>query len=110
MDKGLMSHYPECLMYVHLQSCKSALQVVTGKVSQHGRPHQVFDVGGTALDEETFNEYLEEMREHYTADKVSGGAPLPANRLRIGDRSTIYWVSDRLVPTMNEMIQSNYVF
>lgn len=27
-------------------------------------------MGETALDEDTFNEYLEEMREHYTADKV----------------------------------------
>ena len=28
-------------------------------------------MGETALDEDTFNEYLEEMKEHYTADKVS---------------------------------------
>jgi hypothetical protein len=28
-------------------------------------------MGETSLDEETFNEYLAEMREHYTADKVS---------------------------------------
>jgi hypothetical protein len=34
----------------------------------------VIDVGETALDEETFNEYLGEMRQHYTADKVSGEA------------------------------------
>lgn len=27
-------------------------------------------MGETAIDEETFNEYLEEMRQHYTADKV----------------------------------------
>lgn len=27
-------------------------------------------MGETAIDEETFNDYLEEMREHYTADKV----------------------------------------
>lgn len=29
-------------------------------------------MGETALNEDTFNEYLAEMREHYTADKVSG--------------------------------------
>ena len=27
-------------------------------------------MGETAIDEETFNEYLEEMMQHYTADKV----------------------------------------
>jgi hypothetical protein len=27
-------------------------------------------MGGTGIDEETFNEYLDEMRDHYTADKV----------------------------------------
>jgi hypothetical protein len=31
---------------------------------------QVINMGETALDEATFNEYLEEMKEHYTADKV----------------------------------------
>jgi hypothetical protein len=38
---------------------------------QHGNPHQILDMGETALDEDTFNEYLTEMRDHYTADKVS---------------------------------------
>ncbi|KAH9924254.1 DUF862-domain-containing protein [Epithele typhae] len=37
--------------------------------SHHGNPLHVVDVGETALDEETFNEYLEEMRDVYTADK-----------------------------------------
>lgn len=32
---------------------------------------QVINMGETALDEDTFNEYLEEMKDHYTADKVS---------------------------------------
>ena len=32
---------------------------------------QIINMGETALDEDTFNEYLEEMKEHYTADKVS---------------------------------------
>lgn len=31
---------------------------------------QIVDMGETALDEETFQEYLTEMRQHYTADKV----------------------------------------
>lgn len=31
---------------------------------------QVLDMGETALDEQIFEEYLVEMREHYTADKV----------------------------------------
>ncbi|KAI0755121.1 PPPDE putative peptidase domain-containing protein [Daedaleopsis nitida] len=37
--------------------------------SHHGTPLQVIDMGETALDEETFDEYLAEIREHYTADK-----------------------------------------
>jgi desumoylating isopeptidase 1 len=32
---------------------------------------QIVDMGETALDEETFQHYLSEIREHYTADKVS---------------------------------------
>jgi hypothetical protein len=28
-------------------------------------------MGETAIDEPTFQEFLDEMREHYTADKVS---------------------------------------
>jgi len=42
--------------------------------SHHGQPLQVVDLGETALDQETWEEYLEEMREHYTADKVRSGA------------------------------------
>ncbi|KAJ3574479.1 hypothetical protein NP233_g1745 [Leucocoprinus birnbaumii] len=38
--------------------------------SHHGQPLQVIDMGETGIDEETFQEYLDSMREHYTADKV----------------------------------------
>jgi hypothetical protein len=38
--------------------------------SHHGAPLQIVDLGETAIDEETFGEYLDEMRDHYTADKV----------------------------------------
>ncbi|OCH87713.1 DUF862-domain-containing protein [Obba rivulosa] len=37
--------------------------------SHHGRPLQIVDMGETAIDEETFQEYLTEMRQHYTAEK-----------------------------------------
>ncbi|KAF9525052.1 PPPDE putative peptidase domain-containing protein [Crepidotus variabilis] len=37
--------------------------------SHHGQPLQVIDMGETALDQDTFNDYLAEMRTHYTADK-----------------------------------------
>ncbi|KAI0056556.1 DUF862-domain-containing protein [Artomyces pyxidatus] len=37
--------------------------------SHHGQPLQIVDVGETDIDEQTFNEYLMEMRQHYTADK-----------------------------------------
>lgn len=37
--------------------------------SHHGTPLQIIDLGETEIDEETFNEYIEEMKESYTADK-----------------------------------------
>ncbi|KAJ8691196.1 hypothetical protein PTI98_010794 [Pleurotus ostreatus] len=37
--------------------------------SHHGTPLRVIDMGETSLDEATWNEYLDDMREHYTADK-----------------------------------------
>ncbi|GLB45458.1 putative DUF862-domain-containing protein [Lyophyllum shimeji] len=37
--------------------------------SHHGAPLQVINMGETSIDEATFNEYLTEMRDHYTADK-----------------------------------------
>ncbi|CAE6457816.1 unnamed protein product, partial [Rhizoctonia solani] len=39
--------------------------------SHHGRPLQIVDFGETAIDEVTFNDYLNEIREHYTADKAN---------------------------------------
>jgi hypothetical protein len=32
----------------------------------------MLDMGETAIDQDTFNEYLEEIKQYYTADKVSG--------------------------------------
>lgn len=37
--------------------------------SHHGSPLRIIDVGETSLDEQTFQEYLNEIKEHYTADK-----------------------------------------
>ncbi|THH11667.1 hypothetical protein EW145_g508 [Phellinidium pouzarii] len=37
--------------------------------SHHGEPLQVVDMGETAIDEDTFNDYLQEMSAVYTADK-----------------------------------------
>ncbi|KAF8517353.1 thioredoxin family protein [Hysterangium stoloniferum] len=37
--------------------------------SHHGTPLKVVDMGETAIDEGTFEEYLNEIRGHYTADK-----------------------------------------
>ncbi|KAJ3010466.1 hypothetical protein NUW54_g2473 [Trametes sanguinea] len=39
-------------------------------MSHHGKPLHIIDMGETSIDEETFDEYLAEMREHYTADKT----------------------------------------
>jgi hypothetical protein len=40
-------------------------------------------MGETALDQETFDEYLSNIREHYTADKVDSIC-LPCDRLTDG--------------------------
>ena len=47
--------------------------------AQHGQPMQIIDMGETALDEQIFEEYLAEMREHYTADKVCVSFLLPTS-------------------------------
>jgi hypothetical protein len=47
---------------------------------QHGQPLKVIDMGETALDEQIFEEYLAEMRDHYTADKVYFILPRPFPR------------------------------
>lgn len=68
MDKGLTLLLQVDLMCVVL-SIKGRASVLS-VIVQHGTPLQAIDIGETALDEETFHEYLSEMREHYTADKV----------------------------------------
>ncbi|KZP01383.1 DUF862-domain-containing protein [Calocera viscosa TUFC12733] len=45
------------------------ISIVHPGTSHHGRPLQVVDMGTTQIDEETFMDYLGEMRSHYTADK-----------------------------------------
>ncbi|KAJ7212262.1 PPPDE putative peptidase domain-containing protein [Mycena pura] len=37
--------------------------------SHHGQPLQILDLGTTSIDQATWEEYLEDMRNHYTADK-----------------------------------------
>ena len=41
---------------------------------------QIVDMGETALDEETFQQYIAEIREHYTADKVSKSLSLDSSQ------------------------------
>lgn len=50
---------------------------------QHGSPLRILDMGETAIDEDTFNEYIAAMREHYTADKVRAYAKPPLNGLSL---------------------------
>lgn len=47
-------------------------------------------MGETALDEQTFQEYLAEMRIHYTADKVSCFKPSSEPSVDRETRSTIF--------------------
>lgn len=49
------------------------------QVKQHGSSLQINDMGETAIDEETFEEYLTIMRETYTANKVSVRAPVASS-------------------------------
>ncbi|KAG1749296.1 PPPDE putative peptidase domain-containing protein [Suillus lakei] len=37
--------------------------------SHHGSPLRVIDMGETSIDEQTFDEYLSQIKDHYTADK-----------------------------------------
>lgn len=37
--------------------------------SHHGSPLRIIDMGETSIDEQTFVEYLSQIKEHYTADK-----------------------------------------
>ncbi|KAI0685795.1 PPPDE putative peptidase domain-containing protein [Cerioporus squamosus] len=46
------------------------ISIVKPGQSHHGQPLQIIDMGETAIDEQTFDEYLAEIRDHYTADKV----------------------------------------
>ena len=59
---------------------------------QHGQPQQILDMGETALDEEVFEEYLTEMREHYTADKVCRKALLTQGPIAHFYSSITSWV------------------
>ncbi|EJU03248.1 DUF862-domain-containing protein [Dacryopinax primogenitus] len=45
------------------------ISVVSPGTSHHGRPLQILDMGLTHLDEGTFQEYIDELSSHYTADK-----------------------------------------
>ncbi|EIN12585.1 thioredoxin family protein [Punctularia strigosozonata HHB-11173 SS5] len=47
----------------------AGISITSPGMSHHGKPLQILDMGETSIDEDTFEEYLNEMREHYTADK-----------------------------------------
>lgn len=75
MVMALIKHVLENHTYAYRPSCLGLLQLLNIFIDQHGAPLQVIHIGETSIDEETFNEYLAEMRDHYTADKVSILAP-----------------------------------
>ncbi|KAG8910324.1 hypothetical protein FRC01_006394 [Tulasnella sp. 417] len=53
------------------------IQVVLPGQSHHGRPLKIEDMGETDLDEDTFWEYISEIQQEWTGDKVAftyGGA------------------------------------
>ena len=52
-------------------SCRHNFKLYEANISPAWTtPLQIIDVGKTALDERIFEEYLAEMSDHYTADKV----------------------------------------
>ena len=53
---------------------------------QHGSPIWIVDMGGTAIDEDTFNDYLAAMREQYIAVEVR---VCPADSTALVDWPTI---------------------
>jgi len=53
-------------MYAHLHSF---LAILLTTPSQFGRPLRVLELGESEIDEETFLEYISEMRSVYSADK-----------------------------------------
>lgn len=57
-------------------------------------------MGETALDEETFRDYLTEMREHYTADKVS-------NSMHAVSFRTVFIIHGPVSPSRYNSIDSN---
>ena len=48
----------------------------------------MLDIGETALDEDTFDEYLMEMKNHYTAEKVRSHRHLKEN-MNLNDHFSI---------------------
>jgi hypothetical protein len=70
MDAEFRSPPPDIPRCVLLLVTIHVVPRLTLAYGQHGQPMQIIDMGETALDEQTFEEYLAEMREHYTADKV----------------------------------------
>ena len=56
--------------YSSFNSNSNHVYVCVYALIQHGQPLQVIDMGETAIDEETFNDYINEMNDVYTADKV----------------------------------------
>ena len=50
-------------------------------------------MGETAIDQDTFHDYLEEMKEHYTADKVSRPEINCPTNILIDCYSIIFWVT-----------------
>lgn len=72
---------------------------------QHGQPLQIIDMGETAIDEETFNEYLEEMREHYTADKVRHPIQL---EIKLGSPTAVSLAGQVDARTLYSLVHTNH--
>lgn len=61
-------------------------------------------MGETAIDEETFDEYLDQMRDRYTADKVSSECsyhleyrPMLTGKIEVSFVRYTYLVVDRIL-------------
>lgn len=70
MAKELISVDQEARMWVALPRQFILCAQLKSSTFKLGRPLETYDLGETEIDEATFWEYIDEMKSHYTAEKV----------------------------------------
>lgn len=70
MAKALIFVDQEALMWVALLRQFLLCAQLNPSAFKLGRPLETYGLGETEIDEATFWEYIDEMKSHYTAEKV----------------------------------------